>query len=154
MTSVLHIFFHHHTLVICVICKNIFQPPWLTYVHTAYQIFLSHLRVIQTGMKLRICCCQANIDATPWYHCTCLQTKIKIFDEFDYTSLGIRWILCWMAEWQKRGLPHAHILIWLVDKVRPEEIDKIISAEIPDPNVHKNCLTLLLLIWSMVHVVL
>jgi hypothetical protein len=28
-----------------------------------------------------------------------------------------------------------HILIWLVDKVRPEEIDKIISAEIPDPNV-------------------
>ena len=36
---------------------------------------------------------------------------------------------------QKRGLPHAHILIWLVDKVRPEEIDKIIPAEIPDPNV-------------------
>ena len=44
---------------------------------------------------------------------------------------------CWLysVEWQKRGLPHAHILIWLVDKVRPEEIDKIISAEIPDPNV-------------------
>ncbi|XP_011213487.3 uncharacterized protein LOC105233194 [Bactrocera dorsalis] len=44
---------------------------------------------------------------------------------------------CWLysVEWQKRGLPHAHILIWLVDKVRPEEIDHIISAEIPDPNV-------------------
>ena len=39
------------------------------------------------------------------------------------------------VEWQKRGLPHAHILIWLVDKVRSEEIDKFISAEIPDPNV-------------------
>ena len=36
---------------------------------------------------------------------------------------------------RSRGLPHAHILIWLVDKVRPEEIDKIISAEIPDLNV-------------------
>ncbi|GFU35283.1 helitron_like_N domain-containing protein [Trichonephila clavipes] len=44
---------------------------------------------------------------------------------------------CWpySLEWQRRGLPHAHILIWLVAKVRPEEIEKIISAEIPDPNV-------------------
>lgn len=43
---------------------------------------------------------------------------------------------CWMyaVEWQKRGLPHAHILIWLVDKIRPEEIDQIISAEVPDPD--------------------
>ncbi|XP_046686618.1 uncharacterized protein LOC124372283 [Homalodisca vitripennis] len=47
--------------------------------------------------------------------------------------------LCWLysVEWQKRGLPHAHILIWLVDKVCPQEIDKIISAEIPDPNFDK-----------------
>ena len=44
---------------------------------------------------------------------------------------------CWLysVEWQKRGLPHAHILIWLVDKIRAEEIVKIISAENPDPNV-------------------
>ncbi|XP_055910681.1 uncharacterized protein LOC129945044 [Eupeodes corollae] len=44
---------------------------------------------------------------------------------------------CWLysVEWQKRGLPHAHILIWLVNKIRAEEIDKIISVEIPDPNV-------------------
>lgn len=43
---------------------------------------------------------------------------------------------CWMysVEWQKRGLPHAHILIWLVEKIRPEQIDNIISAEIPDHN--------------------
>nr|XP_046472567.1 uncharacterized protein LOC124214346 [Neodiprion pinetum] len=43
---------------------------------------------------------------------------------------------CWMysVEWQKRGLPHAHILVWLIDKIRPEEIDSIISAEIPDPS--------------------
>lgn len=42
---------------------------------------------------------------------------------------------CWLysVEWQKRGLPHAHILIWSVEKV--SEIDNIISAEIPDPNV-------------------
>ncbi|CAF1924320.1 unnamed protein product, partial [Brassica napus] len=38
-------------------------------------------------------------------------------------------------EFQKRGLPHAHILLWFGDHSRtpsPEEIDKIISAELPD----------------------
>jgi hypothetical protein len=42
---------------------------------------------------------------------------------------------CWIysVEWQKRGLPHAHILIWLVDKIRPKEIDSVISTELPDP---------------------
>lgn len=44
---------------------------------------------------------------------------------------------CWLysIEWQKRGLPHAHILVWLKNKIRPEEIDQIVSAEIPDPVV-------------------
>ena len=36
-------------------------------------------------------------------------------------------------EWQKRGLPHAHILIWLVDPIHPRNADRVISAEIPDP---------------------
>lgn len=42
---------------------------------------------------------------------------------------------CYMysIEWQKRGLPHAHILIWLEDRFRPEDIDLAISAELPDP---------------------
>ena len=42
---------------------------------------------------------------------------------------------CWMysIEWQKRGLPHAHILIWLKIKIKPDQIESIISAELPDP---------------------
>ncbi|GBP60936.1 hypothetical protein EVAR_51499_1 [Eumeta japonica] len=50
---------------------------------------------------------------------------------------------CWIysVEWQKRGLPHAHILIWLVEKIRPNEVDEVISAEIPneqvDPGLHE-----------------
>ncbi|XP_055308584.1 uncharacterized protein LOC129572604, partial [Sitodiplosis mosellana] len=46
---------------------------------------------------------------------------------------------CWMytIEWQKRGLPHAHILIWFEDKLKPDQIDNIISAEIPDPSIDK-----------------
>ncbi|XP_057453106.1 uncharacterized protein LOC130744967 [Lotus japonicus] len=39
-------------------------------------------------------------------------------------------------EFQKRGLPHAHILLWLSKEnklVTTSDIDKCISAEIPDP---------------------
>lgn len=42
------------------------------------------------------------------------------------------WMYC--IEWQKRGLPHVHLLIWLENKLNPNDIDKIISAEIPDQN--------------------
>ena len=35
-------------------------------------------------------------------------------------------------EWQKRGLPHIHLLVWLKEKLRPSEIDLLISAELPD----------------------
>ncbi|CAH2207398.1 jg2803, partial [Pararge aegeria aegeria] len=38
------------------------------------------------------------------------------------------------VEWQKRGLPHIHILVWLKDKIKPEQIDSVISAEFPNPN--------------------
>ncbi|XP_025413924.1 uncharacterized protein LOC112686037 [Sipha flava] len=50
--------------------------------------------------------------------------KFRVFGE----------VRCWMhsIEWQKRGLPHAHILIWLIRKITPDQIDSIISAEIPD----------------------
>lgn len=41
---------------------------------------------------------------------------------------------CWMhsIEWQKRRLPHAHILIWLAEIIQPDQIDDIICTEIPD----------------------
>ncbi|UYV61181.1 hypothetical protein LAZ67_1003719 [Cordylochernes scorpioides] len=43
--------------------------------------------------------------------------------------------VAWMysVEWQKRGLPHAHILVWLANKLRPTQIDTVICAEFPDP---------------------
>ncbi len=45
----------------------------------------------------------------------------------------------YVIEYQKRGLPHAHLLIWLHpnDVPRtPEEIDKHISSEVPDPCIN------------------
>ncbi|WVZ62349.1 hypothetical protein U9M48_012108, partial [Paspalum notatum var. saurae] len=41
------------------------------------------------------------------------------------------------VEFQKRGLPHAHIIIWLLQDTSqptPDFINRFISAEIPDPN--------------------
>ena len=44
-----------------------------------------------------------------------------------------------VVEFQKRGLPHAHILLILAPEDRPHtaaDIDAIVSAEIPDPQLH------------------
>ncbi|KAL8614849.1 hypothetical protein ACOMHN_063199 [Nucella lapillus] len=53
-----------------------------------------------------------------------LLLKGKVFGELQ----------CFMStiEWQKRGLPHSHTLTWCKEKIRPEQIDSIISGEIPD----------------------
>ncbi|XP_045792199.1 uncharacterized protein LOC123886981 [Trifolium pratense] len=67
--------------------------------------------------------------------------KIK-FDELmkDLTKrhiLGKVLAYMYTIEFQKRGLPHAHILIFLHPSSKypsPEDIDTIISAEIPNPD--------------------
>lgn len=43
-------------------------------------------------------------------------------------------VRCYMysVEWQKRGLPHIHILLWLSRHITPDVIDTLISAEIPE----------------------
>jgi hypothetical protein len=41
---------------------------------------------------------------------------------------------CWRIEWQLRGLPHAHVLIILRQRIlHAEDVDRFVSAEIPDP---------------------
>ncbi|KAI9081150.1 hypothetical protein K1719_036909 [Acacia pycnantha] len=47
-------------------------------------------------------------------------------------------------EFQKIGLPHAHIILWLseADKIRtPYDVDKIISAEVPNRESDLNCMS-------------
>ena len=40
-------------------------------------------------------------------------------------------------EWQKHGLPHYHLLLWLSadHRITPDKIDDVICAEIPNPSV-------------------
>ena len=54
-----------------------------------------------------------------------LLTKHCIFDKKLADMYTIKW--------QKRGLPHAYVLLWLKDKVHASQIDSIISAEFPNP---------------------
>ncbi|GJX55088.1 DNA helicase PIF1, ATP-dependent [Tanacetum coccineum] len=45
-------------------------------------------------------------------------------------------VVVYVIEFHKRGLPHAHILLWLKEHYKcktPNQIDDIISAEIPSP---------------------
>lgn len=58
-----------------------------------------------------------------------LLTKGQVFGEMQCFMYSI--------EWQKRGLPHVHQLLWLKEKLRPNQIDEIVSAELPDPNEDK-----------------
>ena len=46
---------------------------------------------------------------------------------------------CYMytIEWQKRGLPHAHFLSWLEESIKPEQVDSLIRAEIPNETEDK-----------------
>jgi hypothetical protein len=55
--------------------------------------------------------------------------------------LGVPAAYIYVIEFQKRGLPHAHLLIILADgsKLRvATDIDSLISAEIPDPVLHRD----------------
>ncbi|XP_054266833.1 uncharacterized protein LOC128989005 [Macrosteles quadrilineatus] len=58
-----------------------------------------------------------------------LLTKGKVFGDCQCFMYSI--------EWQKRGLPHVHVLLWLKEKLRLNQMDDIISAEIPDPETDK-----------------
>ncbi|XP_054281787.1 uncharacterized protein LOC128999354 [Macrosteles quadrilineatus] len=69
--------------------------------------------------------------------------KIKIFVAVINKGEVFGSVRCFIytVEWQKRGLPHIHYLLWLCEKIRPNQIDSVISSEIPertsDPVLHE-----------------
>ncbi|KAL8573081.1 hypothetical protein ACOMHN_010510 [Nucella lapillus] len=64
--------------------------------------------------------------------------KLKLRKLMDMIKKGIfgtprAWL--YSIKFQKRGLPHAHILEWLLpsEKIRPNDINLAVCVEIPDP---------------------
>lgn len=60
-----------------------------------------------------------------------LQKLMYLINKGDI--FGLCKCLTYTTEWQKRELPHAHLLIWLENKLRPDQIDDVIRAKISDP---------------------
>lgn len=65
--------------------------------------------------------------------------KLKSLMNFIVKHKVFGSVCCWMysVEWQKRGFPHAHILIWLINKIKTDQIDDVICAELPDAEVDR-----------------
>ncbi|OMO52744.1 DNA helicase PIF1, ATP-dependent [Corchorus olitorius] len=68
--------------------------------------------------------------------------KLKLNDLIEYLTknehFGPAKAVAYSVEFQKRGLPHVHILLWLEHSSafrNSTTIDKYISAEIPDPSI-------------------
>ncbi|XP_076041944.1 uncharacterized protein LOC143025817 [Oratosquilla oratoria] len=62
--------------------------------------------------------------------------KLKVEALMDYLTknhiFGRVKAFLYNIEWQKRGLPHIHILLWMEYRVTAEFVNEIICAEIPD----------------------
>ena len=68
------------------------------------------------------------------------QSKLKMLlsDLTKGTYLGRAVAHTWVVEFQKRGLPHAHILLIVADEFKPttaSDADRVVSAEIPNPDL-------------------
>ena len=67
----------------------------------------------------------------------CFDSKFKNY----YRCSSQKWSMVnhrrlYSIKWQKRGLPHCHLL-WLIaqHRITPDKIDNILCAEIPNPTV-------------------
>ena len=64
-----------------------------------------------------------------------LKLKALLKDLTEEGVLGVVVAYCWTIEFQKRGLPHAHILLVMrsEDKPRtPADVDRLVAAGLPD----------------------
>ena len=69
--------------------------------------------------------------------CFWLKLKALMDDICKHEIFGKVVAFVWRIEWQARGLPHAHILIILQSPIlSPQQIDAVVSAEIPNPDEH------------------
>lgn len=64
-----------------------------------------------------------------------LKELLRLLTKDGFLGTAVAWT--WVVEFQKRGLPHAHILLIVstTDKpTTPKQIDEVVSAELPCPD--------------------
>ena len=66
--------------------------------------------------------------------------KLKLKKMMDVVKKGaFVGVIAWLysIEFQKQGLPHAHLRLWLMpeDSITRDKFDATLSAEIPDKNI-------------------
>jgi hypothetical protein len=66
-----------------------------------------------------------------------LKLKSLLSDILDKGIFGTAVAHVSVVEYQKRGLPHAHILIILERSISEDDIDMVVSAELPNPVTHE-----------------
>ena len=67
-----------------------------------------------------------------------LKLKELLHDLLERNALGHVSAFVYTVEFQNRGLPHAHIVLFLADADKPrtsEDVDRLVSTEIPDPQL-------------------
>uniref|UniRef100_UPI00358F89E5 uncharacterized protein n=1 Tax=Myxine glutinosa TaxID=7769 RepID=UPI00358F89E5 len=67
-----------------------------------------------------------------------LKLKELLHDLLERHVLGHITAYVYTIEFQKRGLPHAHMVLFLADADKPRtpaDVDRLVSAEIPDPHM-------------------
>ncbi|KAE8992120.1 hypothetical protein PR003_g22168 [Phytophthora rubi] len=79
------------------------------------------------------------------------QKLAELLKELDEGVLGRVMARIYVVGFQKRGLPHAHILVILADEDKPRTrvIDKLVSAELPDAELNPQLYATILT--SMIH---
>ncbi|XP_025018654.1 uncharacterized protein LOC112539989 [Tetranychus urticae] len=71
------------------------------------------------------------------FHCKVVELRDMIVEQKIFGSVTN---LVYVIEFQKRGLPHVHMLLGVDDPFKPsdiERIDRVVSAEIPNPTDNK-----------------
>ncbi len=69
-----------------------------------------------------------------------IKLKELINDIHKKHILGCMIVGIYVIEFQKRGLPHAHILIFFVEDYKPhtvEDVDRMISVKLPNPQTNR-----------------
>ena len=70
-----------------------------------------------------------------------IKMRALLSDILDHAVLGVVVAFAWSVEFQQRGLPHMHAVFIMRPEDKPhspEIIDRIVSAQIPDPGVDQD----------------